>query len=831
MRVLTMWSSAVVLAVFAGTGLGPLARGAPIGAKAHERHIDELIRQLGHREYRVREEATRKLAEIGLPAVPALRRAMHSDDPEVRHRARRAYAEILTLTPEQLKKRRRAAYEAFIAADYRRMIRCCQRVAGAENASFVDWLWLGHACQLAGRWRGAVTAYDAALALLETVAVPRVGPAPPWPRTVARAWGAAIGPQQRANLLLWVARILMAELNDPKGAGERLARAAQLLENVERGASYLRHCVLTELPAARQAGGDLRGAIRSWWRFRRACGPLDLDAVKRVGEIVSRMPPGEAPPPLPSVILLTPARPAVKLVLKDPKARERSFRKTGNLPHDPFAFVPPPGKEFAAFEFTCDVERLEKSRYPGRFVCFAAPGHAWANVHEFGAIAWPEDKAPGRGVLSTRIKIPPGLQVVHIGTWSHDRRFKVHSVQVKATFRPAAKHAKPLPPVPRSYVRVDALPKGGTLTFGGKPLGPWQSRQDVRPGNYRVRYEIPGRARKFAVDVTVAPSRQYELLANLDSPFRWTQAGPSALSFAPPARASIARLPDGSHLAAWCRRGGKIMLSRSRDLVGWTEAEPLPFNSVFANVAPATFTAADGTLHLAYFSRRLYLLDPLDQGYVLWLTSTRDGRKWTTLRPVSIPAGLTSGPVGAAQMLRGPDRRYWLFWRHYAAAGKAIGEIRELRRIEVTGGLAGLRLRNQHVSIDGRARFHMVFDNVYRAVSHTTSEDGLTWAEPTVLVPPSRGRQVCHAQLIHGKGKALLLCELDGRGYLRPLWFPTDPIDPRGGVKITNHVVPLSGSRATVTQDGEVLLLAGSDTSWLLRAKLEKLLAMEPGEP
>lgn len=273
------------------------------------------------------------------------------------------------------------------------------------------------------------------------------------------------------------------------------------------------------------------------------------------------------------------------------------------------------------------------------------------------------------------------------------------------------------------------------------------------------------------------------------------------------------------------------MLSRSRDLVGWTEAEPLPFNSVFANVAPATFTAADGTLHLAYFSRRLYLLDPLDQGYVLWLTSTRDGRKWTTLRPVSIPAGLTSGPIGAAQMLRGPDRRYWLFWRHYAAAGKSIGEIRELRRIEVTGGLAGLRLRNQHVSIDGRARFHMVFDNVYRAVCHTTSEDGLTWAEPTVLVPPSRGRQVCHAQLIHGKGKALLLCELDGRGYLRPLWFPTDPIDPRGGVKITNHVVPLSGSRATVTQDGEVLLLAGSDTSWLLRAKLEELLTIEPGEP
>jgi len=52
--------------------------------------IDRLIRQLGDETFNKREEAGKRLGEIGLPAVQPLRVAATKDaDPEVRHRARR----------------------------------------------------------------------------------------------------------------------------------------------------------------------------------------------------------------------------------------------------------------------------------------------------------------------------------------------------------------------------------------------------------------------------------------------------------------------------------------------------------------------------------------------------------------------------------------------------------------------------------------------------------------------------------------------------------------------------------------------------------------------
>ena len=49
--------------------------------------IASLVRQLGDADFRVREEATRRLRAVGKPAMPALREALGSDDPEVCSRA------------------------------------------------------------------------------------------------------------------------------------------------------------------------------------------------------------------------------------------------------------------------------------------------------------------------------------------------------------------------------------------------------------------------------------------------------------------------------------------------------------------------------------------------------------------------------------------------------------------------------------------------------------------------------------------------------------------------------------------------------------------------
>jgi HEAT repeat protein len=49
----------------------------------------KLVGQLGDDAFGVREAAAKRLAEIGRPAVPALREGLKSDDPEIRLRARR----------------------------------------------------------------------------------------------------------------------------------------------------------------------------------------------------------------------------------------------------------------------------------------------------------------------------------------------------------------------------------------------------------------------------------------------------------------------------------------------------------------------------------------------------------------------------------------------------------------------------------------------------------------------------------------------------------------------------------------------------------------------
>src|SRR5262249_35855182 len=62
--------------------------------------IPELIRQLGHESFAVREQATARLMAIGPAAAPSLRQATLSADPEVRRRAQRGLQQLLP-TPDR----------------------------------------------------------------------------------------------------------------------------------------------------------------------------------------------------------------------------------------------------------------------------------------------------------------------------------------------------------------------------------------------------------------------------------------------------------------------------------------------------------------------------------------------------------------------------------------------------------------------------------------------------------------------------------------------------------------------------------------------------------
>jgi hypothetical protein len=88
---------AVLCVIFAGLGAAALltaawpARAAD-KAPNQEALTDEarkLVGQLGDDSFSVREAASKRLMEIGRPAVPALREGLKNDDPEIRLRARR----------------------------------------------------------------------------------------------------------------------------------------------------------------------------------------------------------------------------------------------------------------------------------------------------------------------------------------------------------------------------------------------------------------------------------------------------------------------------------------------------------------------------------------------------------------------------------------------------------------------------------------------------------------------------------------------------------------------------------------------------------------------
>jgi len=73
--------------------LAPMALAAIVFAQGAEDPA-ELVKKLGAEEYAVREDAQRKLVEMGEKAIPALEEALKSDDLEVRLRAGRALRAI-----------------------------------------------------------------------------------------------------------------------------------------------------------------------------------------------------------------------------------------------------------------------------------------------------------------------------------------------------------------------------------------------------------------------------------------------------------------------------------------------------------------------------------------------------------------------------------------------------------------------------------------------------------------------------------------------------------------------------------------------------------------
>jgi hypothetical protein len=77
-----------LLAVLVGLGLALLiSLPSPAGEEVSADKIDKLIEQMGSGTFSEREKASKALDAIGVPALDALRKAVKSDDAEVKRRA------------------------------------------------------------------------------------------------------------------------------------------------------------------------------------------------------------------------------------------------------------------------------------------------------------------------------------------------------------------------------------------------------------------------------------------------------------------------------------------------------------------------------------------------------------------------------------------------------------------------------------------------------------------------------------------------------------------------------------------------------------------------
>jgi hypothetical protein len=86
-------SSTLCLAILIVAAPARAADAGP-GKQTVAEEVQQLVKQLGDDSFRVREAAAKRLAEIGRPAVVALREALRSQDVEVRRRAQRVLESI-----------------------------------------------------------------------------------------------------------------------------------------------------------------------------------------------------------------------------------------------------------------------------------------------------------------------------------------------------------------------------------------------------------------------------------------------------------------------------------------------------------------------------------------------------------------------------------------------------------------------------------------------------------------------------------------------------------------------------------------------------------------
>jgi len=767
---------------------------------------------------------------------------------------------------------RARAREAFTQGDYAAMTAAYARLSeqaaarlakAGDNVSRLysahddvrdDWVGLGHAHQLAGEWSKAVGAYREGVRALDLTIRALIAEKDN-PQYRPSALHACI--YDRAVLLSLIGRIQRDALKDLPGAAATFAAATDYCPAISRplGALLRDHAgqmarllkedqhkpaakpartyhfplmTLKELALTQERMGRIRAAIETRCRAdlaTRLYGGVKFRAdVVALGALVAKLPAGGRAPDVPFLVALAPGARGASLRMDEPQVLARAYRThLSQASNWHFALSPPPGKEFASLRLACDIEQIQE-RYGGHVKITAWGGGLRPGWISAGSISWHNEGPPGRKEIVRRVEVPLGAKLVSIVICQWKDKFRVHRVDVEAEFRVG----EILPPEPKVVIQTHVLPAGGVLTCNGEPLRAGVAYHDVEPGRYTFTYTVPGRERVFRGEATLVPGGRYMVFANLDSPFQRQLTNLRHVPGWSGERLSLVRLPTGRWLAAYTGAGRDIRLSTSRDAVHWEEPWTLPHSGLFRRSRPALCVGDDGTVWLAYFCDRLRCRPY--EGSNLWVRSSRDARTWSEPRPLCMDeAGRSrrapwlefqTHPATSPtrlHMLRDSHGRHWVFFGELAGCGDTPGLIGGLRKIQMHEARRASMAHS--IVVDERGRFHMLFTDHRRGICHSTSTDGWRWSGPEVLDGSPKARRTGHAHLILDGERAALICGGQWRrGRLEP--------KPQFGPPVA--LVGYGLSHPCVTPDGQVLLLAGSDTVWLMRAPLAAL--TRPGD-
>lgn len=341
---------------------------------------------------------------------------------------------------------------------------------------------------------------------------------------------------------------------------------------------------------------------------------------------------------------------------------------------------------------------------------------------------------------------------------------------------------------------------------------------------HRLVLENPGRERRIAErHRDLASGELGELLAQPENPFEIEPLNGVDFADVGPAAPSLVRLADGQLLAAYTAgdwEQSRIMFTASEDGTTWDEPWPFPHNSIFNTLSPSLILDSEGTVWLVCLSKRLDTDRFSSAGYYLWICHSRDGKRWSRLRPI-----LTDESAQyqfTTQLTRSPDGRYWLFYNGYATSAQSPDDLRDLDRLT-------LPVTDEHFPTNTHATFaadgtcHLVFDDFGRAIYYTRSADLKSWAPLQQLAAREEGSGTSFPRIVVEETKVAVLFDTNGGLWLRRGELGQKQLNLGQPVKCTNQRLRMGGADGLISA-GRLYLLVGSDVvAALMTAKLAEL--------